>query len=71
MTNKGRFISLEGIDGSGKTSLLESIREYLQGTGYEVLTIREPGGTLISEKIRIMLLDVKNAGILPDRKSVV
>ncbi|HBQ86105.1 MAG TPA: dTMP kinase [Syntrophomonas sp.] len=70
MTNKGRFISLEGIDGSGKTSLLESIREYLQGTGYEVLTIREPGGTLISEKIRIMLLDVKNAGILPGTEAL-
>lgn len=70
MTNQGRFISLEGIDGSGKTSLLESIREYLRGAGYEVLTIREPGGTVISEKIRTMLLDVKNAGILPGTEAL-
>jgi dTMP kinase len=70
MTNQGRFISLEGIDGSGKTSLLEYIWEYLQGAGYEVLTIREPGGTVISEKIRNMLLDVKNAGILPGTEAL-
>lgn len=65
MKQKGLFVSLEGIDGSGKTSLLEHIQEYLQSCGYQVLTLREPGGTIISEKIRTILLDVKNAGILP------
>lgn len=70
MTDKGLLISLEGIDGSGKTSLMACIRDYLQKCGYEVLTIREPGGTVISEKIRTMLLDVKNAGILPGTEAL-
>jgi dTMP kinase len=70
MTNKGLFISLEGIDGSGKTSLAGHIKEQLTLRGHNVLTVREPGGTLISEKIRSMLLDVKNAGILPQTEAL-
>lgn len=70
MRQKGLFLSLEGVDGSGKSSLLECMRDYLDGCGYEVLTLREPGGTIISEKIRTMLLDVKNAGILPGTEAL-
>ena len=60
---RGKFISLEGIDGCGKTTLKEQLEEYLSGK-YEVLIVREPGGTEISEKIRGMLLDIRNDGMM-------
>ncbi len=63
MNVQGKFISLEGIDGCGKSSLQEKLRAYLDK--YEVISIREPGGTSISEKIRAMLLDISNEKILP------
>lgn len=59
----GKFISLEGIDGCGKTTLKEQLEKHLSQK-YEVLMVREPGGTEISEKIRAMLLDIRNDGIL-------
>ena len=63
MRTKGMFISLEGIDGSGKTTLKENLIKRMS-QNYEVLGIREPGGTIISEKIRDMLLDVRNEGMI-------
>lgn len=60
---RGIFISLEGIDGCGKTTLKEQL-ENKMGQKYEVLIVREPGGTEISEKIRGMLLDIRNEGML-------
>lgn len=62
------FISLEGIDGAGKTSLKDHLVNYLKDV--KVICIREPGGTEISEKIRELLLDVKNAGILPKTEAM-
>ena len=64
MKTNGKFISLEGIDGCGKTTLRDQLSEYLQGK-YEILMLREPGGTEVSEKIREMLLDIRNVGIRP------
>lgn len=64
MKTSGRFISLEGIDGCGKTTLRDQLSDYLKEK-YEVLVLREPGGTEVSEKIRDMLLDVRNVGIRP------
>ncbi len=61
--NRGKFISLEGIDGSGKTTLKEKLADYLSSK-YELLIVREPGGTEISEKIRGMLLDIRNDGMM-------
>ncbi|MGI5912679.1 MAG: dTMP kinase [Syntrophomonadaceae bacterium] len=59
--SRGIFISIEGIDGSGKTSLKERLQIYLEQTsGFQVLGIREPGGNIISEKIRELLLDSSN-----------
>lgn len=58
--SEGLFISLEGIDGSGKTTQIPLLLEYLRGLGLEPVTVREPGGTRISEKIRELLLDVDN-----------
>lgn len=63
LQQQGIFISLEGIDGSGKTTLKEALLSKLAGQ-VEVITIREPGGTDTSEKIREVLLDVRNQGIL-------
>jgi dTMP kinase len=58
--DKGLFITVEGTDGSGKTTQINMIKEYLTGKGYEVLVTREPGGTKISEKIRDIILDTEN-----------
>jgi len=63
MSTRGLFISLEGIDGCGKTTLKENLLA-LMSRKYQVIGIREPGGTVISEKIRDMLLDVRNDGII-------
>lgn len=66
LLSRGIFISLEGIDGSGKTSLIESLKPYIeQQLGLEILGVREPGGNIISEKIRDLLLDAANQGITP------
>jgi len=54
---KGLFISMEGPDGSGKSTQIELLSEALKEKGYEVLITREPGGTRISERIRELLLD--------------
>jgi dTMP kinase len=60
MDMKGLFITLEGIDFSGKTTQARKLASYLRENGYGVLLIREPGGNRISEKI---LLSEKNAGM--------
>ncbi len=50
------FITFEGIDGCGKTTQLELLNKYLTGLGKQVLSLREPGGTLFAEEIREILL---------------
>ncbi|HHW32050.1 MAG TPA: dTMP kinase [Clostridiaceae bacterium] len=62
---KGLFITIEGMDGSGKTTQIEKIKEYFQQKGYEPVLTREPGGTKISEKIRNIILDESNTGMSP------
>ena len=57
---KGLLISFEGPDGSGKSTQLQMLKDYLLGKGYEVIFTREPGGNIISEKIREIILDNKN-----------
>jgi len=57
---KGKFISFEGPDGSGKTSVIKVIEKYLIQKGYEVIITREPGGIKISEKIRDIIHDVEH-----------
>lgn len=59
------FITLEGSEGSGKTSHIPSLVEYLRERNYMVFPTREPGGTAISEQIRDILHDLKNAEMHP------
>ncbi|MDR3576739.1 MAG: dTMP kinase [Anaerolineaceae bacterium] len=59
------FITLEGPDGSGKTSQIGPLVEFLRQKGYQVLTTREPGGTEISNQVRAILMDLKNKGMNP------
>lgn len=54
------FITLEGIEGAGKTTQLQNIIAYLGSRGYECVTTREPGGTAIGAQIRAILLDPGN-----------
>lgn len=57
----GRFITVEGIDGCGKSTQARLLAEDLERAGYDVLALREPGGVAISEKIRALLLDPAHA----------
>lgn len=58
---RGTFITLEGVDGSGKSTQASLLVERLREQRREVVALREPGGTPISEKIRALLLDPENA----------
>ena len=58
--NKGRFITIDGVEGAGKSTQIDLICSYLQRKGVEVVRTREPGGTDLGEKIRTLLLDVDN-----------
>lgn len=58
---KGKLITFEGPDGSGKTTQIELLEKYLVKNGYNIIRTREPGGTHISEKIRNIILDNKNS----------
>ena len=59
------FITLEGPEGSGKTSHIPPLVEYLRGKGHVVFATREPGGTSISEQIREVIHDLKNVEMHP------
>ena len=58
----GRFITLEGIDGAGKSSHLDFIAERIKTRGIEVVSTREPGGTAFGERIRTIVLNEKMHG---------
>jgi dTMP kinase len=63
--DRGKFITLEGLDGCGKSTQLNRLAESLRALGIEVLVTREPGGTEIGEKIRAVLLDSRTQGLSP------
>ncbi len=65
-TNRGKFITVEGIEGAGKSSNLEFIKYVLETAGKEVLYTREPGGTPLGEEIRGLLLGHKHTGMADD-----
>lgn len=61
--NRGKFITFEGNDGSGKTTISRLVFEELQAQGVPVIFTREPGGIEIAEQIRKIILDPKNVGM--------
>ena len=62
---KGLFIVMEGPDGSGKTTQINLLKEYLEEAGYECLITREPGGTVIGEKVRQLILNPEHKEMSP------
>ena len=63
----GLFITFEGGEGSGKTTIAKLIKDYLEKEGYQVTLTREPGGVDIAEKIRDLIVDVNNTSM--DKKT--
>lgn len=61
----GIFITLEGPDGSGKSTVVEQLSQYLKNSNIEYIFTREPGGTEIGEDIRDIILDNKNTNMSP------
>ena len=62
---KARFITFEGIDGSGKSTQVKLLAEYLESKGYSVYITREPGGTPLAEGLRDILLDHETGYLSP------
>lgn len=64
--NRGRFITVEGIEGAGKSSHIDAMRSHLETRGQRVKVTREPGGAPVSEAVRRLLLDRDNFGMDAD-----
>ncbi|WP_031433437.1 dTMP kinase [Methylomarinum vadi] len=62
---RGKFITLEGGEGVGKTTNMKYVQQLLENTGRSVVVTREPGGTGMAEKIRDILLDRQSEGMTP------
>ena len=67
MKTAKRFFSLEGIDGSGKSTQIDMLIKALESEGYSVVKLREPGGAKISEQIRGILLNPDFKGVMADK----
>lgn len=65
MKHRGLFVTLEGIDGSGKSTQLRRLAPYLKKRGLQVKVTREPGGTRVGEQIRAILLGSSTRGLSP------
>ncbi len=63
---RGKLITFEGVDGSGKTTQIKYLDQYLRSLGLETLLLREPGGTKIGEAIRQLLLDMRYVEMTPE-----
>jgi dTMP kinase len=61
---RGYFITFEGLDGSGKTTQLRRLAATLEAEGHTVVTLRQPGGTALGDRIRSVLLDSKSEAAL-------
>ncbi len=65
MSRRGKFITFEGLDGTGKSTQLRWLAAALRASGHKVVETREPGGTAAGEKVRRVLLDSGTAGLDP------
>jgi dTMP kinase len=65
MSRRGKFITFEGLDGTGKSTQMRKLAAALRDGGHKVVETREPGGTATGEKIRKVLLDSGTAGLDP------
>lgn len=63
---KGVFLTLEGGEGSGKTTQIRNLSDWLQGLGYRVIVTREPGGTPFADRLRQLLLHSKPGSVTPE-----
>jgi dTMP kinase len=64
-SQRGKFITFEGLDGSGKSTQIERLAKKLAADGFRAVVTREPGGTAIGEKIRNLLLDTSTSDLSP------
>ena len=62
---RGLFITLEGLDGSGKTTQIKRLAAWLEKRGMQTVITRQPGGTTIGDRIREILLDSRSTGLAP------
>jgi dTMP kinase len=60
---RGLLITVEGVDGSGKSTQIRGLATHLRRSGHRVVLVREPGGTRLAERIRRLLLDFRSAGL--------
>ena len=65
MSRRGKFITFEGLDGTGKSTQMRKLADALRDAGHIVIETREPGGTATGEKIRRVLLDSRTEGLSP------
>lgn len=64
--SEGKFITLEGSEGAGKSTAMQAVQDWAQQSGIEFVVTREPGGTPLAEKIRELLLDKNHTAICDD-----
>ena len=69
-TQRGFFLSMEGLDGAGKSTQIRLLTDALDRYGYSVVHSREPGGCMISEKIREIILDRANEGMTAETEAL-
>jgi len=62
---RGLFITLEGLDGSGKTTQIKTLAAWLARRGFDPVLTRQPGGTATGDRVRAILLDSRSAGLAP------
>lgn len=63
--SRGVFITLEGLDGSGKTTQIKRLSAWLGRRGHQAVLLRQPGGTTIGDRVREILLDSRSRGLDP------
>lgn len=63
--NQGRFVVIEGLEGAGKTTAIQTVQQWLQAQGHQLVQTREPGGTPLAEQIRTLVKSVQQERVSP------